>query len=97
MIEESDNYNLRAAMIHVLGDILQSIGVLIAAILIYCFGRVKDENDKVIWTNWQYADPGCTYLFSILVLFTTYGVAKSCIKVLMEGTPDGIILEDFEN
>jgi Co/Zn/Cd efflux system component len=38
MIEESDNYNLRAAMIHVLGDILQSIGVLIAALLIYFFG-----------------------------------------------------------
>jgi zinc transporter 2 len=90
MIEESDNYNLRAAMIHVLGDILQSVGVLIAAILIYCFGRGKDENGNIIWTYWQYADPGCTYLFSILVLFTTFGVAKSCIKVLMEGTPEGI-------
>ena len=27
--------------------------------------------------------------FNILVLFTTYGVAKECIKVLMEATPNG--------
>lgn len=37
----------------------------------------------------MYADPICTYLFSILVLFTTVGVAKECIKVLMEATPTG--------
>ena len=89
MVEESDNYNLRAAMIHVIGDILQSIGVLIAAIMIYSFGRKTNDKGEIIWTDWQYADPCCTYLFSILVLFTTYGVAKSCIKVLMEGTPEG--------
>jgi zinc transporter 2 len=66
------------------------VGVLLAALLIYFLGNKKVDG-KVVWTDWQYADPCCTYLFSILVLFTTFGVAKSCIKVLMEATPEGII------
>jgi len=72
-------------MIHVLGDILQSIGVLIAALLIYFLGR----SDNNTFNPWMYADPICTYVFSILVIFTTVGVAKECIRVLMEGTPTG--------
>lgn len=60
-----------------------------AAILIYFFSK-KDENGDIVFSYWQYADPICTYLFSILVLFTTSGVAKECLKVLMEGTPTGI-------
>ncbi|CAD8190664.1 unnamed protein product [Paramecium pentaurelia] len=96
-INEHDNYNLKAAMIHVIGDILQSIGVLIAALLIYFFGQEKDENHQIIFTYWQYADPLCTYLFSILVLFTTFGVAKECLRVLMEGTPTNLIIEEFRD
>lgn len=76
-------------MIHVIGDILQSIGVLIAALLIYFFGEKKNEKGEIVFSYWQYADPGCTYLFSLLVLFTTFGVAKECLRVLMEGTPTG--------
>ncbi|CAD8113490.1 unnamed protein product [Paramecium sonneborni] len=96
-INEHDNYNLKAAMIHVIGDILQSIGVLIAALLIFFFGQKKDENHQIIFTYWQYADPLCTYLFSILVLFTTFGVAKECLRVLMEGTPTNLIIEEFRD
>ena len=32
-------------------------------------------------------DPICTFLFSVLVVFTTIPVAKDCIIILMEGTP----------
>ena len=82
MIDEKDNYNIRAAMIHVIGDVVQSVGVLLAAILIYFFGGDTKE-----WNPWHLADPICTYLFSIAVMFTTFSVSKECIKVLMEGTP----------
>jgi zinc transporter 2 len=42
-VNEEENYNVRAAMIHVIGDLIQSIGVLIASILIYFF-CVRDED-----------------------------------------------------
>ena len=70
--------NIRAAIIHLLGDIVQSIGVIIAAIIIY------------IWPNATIADPITTFLFSVLVLLTTIPVFKDCINILMENTPDEI-------
>lgn len=62
-------------MIHVLGDLLQSIGVLISAYII----KYKPE--------YKIADPICTFLFSALVLFTTISILKDAILILMEGFP----------
>ena len=76
--EEEENINIRAAVVHVIGDMLQSIGVIIASVLIY------------IWPETKSADPICTYLFSILVIFTTIPVFKDCIRILMESKPKGI-------
>ena len=59
--------NVSAAYLHVLGDMLMSVGVIIAATIIYF-----DEN---LW----WADPICTYLFSIIVVFTTVPIIKNCI------------------
>jgi hypothetical protein len=53
------NLNLRAAFIHVLGDLVQSVGVLIAAIIIK-------------FTGFVLADPICTFLFGILVLVSFF-------------------------
>ena len=58
-----------------------SIGVIIASICIY------------INPEWKIADPLCTYIFSIIVIFTTIPVFKDCIKVMMEGTPENIDVE----
>ncbi len=67
------NINVRAALIHVFGDFIQNVGVLIAAIVIY----FKPE--------WQFIDPICTFIFSIIVLFTTINVMKDILNVIMEG------------
>lgn len=57
---------------------VQSIGVISAAIIIY----VKPE--------YKIADPICTYLFSFLVLMTTVPIFNDCIKMIMEESPDEI-------
>lgn len=72
------NINVRAAYLHVLGDMLMSVGVIIAAILIF------------IWPALWFADPICTYAFSVIVLWTTVPLAKSCLQVMMEGAPESI-------
>jgi zinc transporter 2 len=71
-----ENVNIRAAIIHILGDLIQNVGVIVAALIIYFFKNL------VIF------DPICTYVFSIIVLFTTFRIVKDCIKILMEGSPD---------
>ncbi|XP_072254877.1 proton-coupled zinc antiporter SLC30A2 [Pyxicephalus adspersus] len=75
---ELNNPSVRAAFIHVIGDLLQSLGVLVAAYVIY----FKPEY-KII-------DPICTFLFSILVLGTTLTILRDVLLVLMEGTPKGV-------
>ncbi|KAL3991004.1 cation diffusion facilitator transporter family protein [Acanthocheilonema viteae] len=72
------NINVRAAMIHVIGDLLQSIGVLIAAMLIF-FNK-----------SWSIADPICTLFFSITVLCTTIYIIRDAMFVLLEGSPSSI-------
>ncbi|CAF3645255.1 unnamed protein product [Adineta steineri] len=72
------NINIRAAIIHVIGDFVQSVGVLCAAILI----KFKPE--------YKLADPICTFVFSVLVLITTITIMRDIILVLMEGVPSNI-------
>lgn len=81
----SSNLNVRAAFIHVLGDFCQSVGVLVAALIIY----FKPE--------WKIADPICTFLFSVFVLITTVGIMKDILVVLMEGAPRNIDFEDVRD
>uniref|UniRef100_A0A1B0BDD2 Zinc transporter 2 n=1 Tax=Glossina palpalis gambiensis TaxID=67801 RepID=A0A1B0BDD2_9MUSC len=70
------NINVRAAFIHVLGDMLNSVGVFVAALIIY------------FRPQYVIADPVCTFIFSIIVLFTTFAIMKDALLVLMEGTPN---------
>ena len=52
---------------------LQSLGVFIAALVIY----FKPE--------WNIIDPVCTFVFSVLVLGTTLRILRDTVNVLMEG------------
>ncbi|XP_059056232.1 proton-coupled zinc antiporter SLC30A2-like isoform X1 [Achroia grisella] len=81
----AQNINVRAAFIHVLGDFLQSFGVLVAAIVIY------------YKPDWNLVDPICTFLFSILVLITTFNIIKDTLLVLMEGSPRGVDFQEVAN
>lgn len=77
------NINVDAAYLHVLGDMLMSVGVIIAAVMIYFFPS--------LW----FADPLCTYLFSLIVFFTTIPIIKNIIIVMMEGAPKAINVEQL--
>ncbi|KAF4659476.1 hypothetical protein FOZ61_004699 [Perkinsus olseni] len=85
---DSHNLALDAAVVHVLGDIIQSLGVLLAAVLIYWkpfnVGHVNGVS------KWNYADPACTILFSILVMFTTFKTVKQSVHILMQRVPDSV-------
>jgi zinc transporter 2 len=67
--------NLRAAFIHVIGDAIQNFGVVVAGLIIY------------FWPEYSIADPICTFVFSIIIIFTTIRILRECIAVLMEGSP----------
>ncbi|XP_073339950.1 proton-coupled zinc antiporter SLC30A2-like [Pagrus major] len=72
------NASVRAAFIHVVGDLVQSVGVLLAATIIH------------FWPEYKVADPICTFLFSLLVVGTTLPITKDVFRILMEGTPQDV-------
>ncbi|KAI8600543.1 cation efflux family-domain-containing protein [Dissophora ornata] len=78
------NINVKAATLHVIGDLISSVGVLVASIII------------MIKPTWTIVDPICTVLFSILVMFTTYRLVWDSLGILMEGTPTHIDPEEIE-
>eukprot|EP01025_Chloroclados_australasicus_P032769 TRINITY_DN3327_c0_g1_i10.p2 TRINITY_DN3327_c0_g1~~TRINITY_DN3327_c0_g1_i10.p2 ORF type:complete len:418 (+),score=21.60 TRINITY_DN3327_c0_g1_i10:136-1389(+) len=79
---DHNNINVRAALIHVFGDLIQSIGVFIAGLLIFFFA----ESNKY----WYTADPVCTFLFGVLVVISTLSVMQELVGVLMEAAPDDL-------
>lgn len=85
---------MRAAVAHVIGDILQSIGVCIAGALIWAFSdRWLDANGVSYWYR---IDPICTFLFSILVMWSSFGTTRDAVHVLMGGTPSSIDSAEIE-
>ncbi|CAG5125067.1 unnamed protein product [Candidula unifasciata] len=74
------NINVRAAFIHVIGDTIQSLGVLLSALVI------KFAPSQA----YKLADPICTFVFSLVVLITTMAILRDVITVFMEGVPRGI-------
>jgi len=79
--DTEDNLNMRGAYLHVLSDMLGSVGAIVAALLIMLFG-------------WGWADPLASVIVAILVLRSGFNVTKQSLHVLMEGTPQNIDVND---
>ena len=75
--EEEKNINVRAAALHVLGDLLGSVGAIIAAIVI-------------LTTGWTPIDPILSVLVSVLVLRSAWRLLKESFHELLEGAPQEI-------
>jgi cobalt-zinc-cadmium efflux system protein len=73
--------NLRAALLHVLADLLGSVGVVVAAVV-------------VLTTGWLYADALVGMLIGLLVLASSWRVLRESLGVLLEAAPEGIDAEE---
>jgi len=76
--------NQRGAYLHVLGDLLGSVGALAAGVL-------------VVTTGWILADPLISVLITLLVLGSAWRLIKESTDILMEATPDHIALGDVHD
>lgn len=80
---ERGNLNLQAALRHVLADLLGSVGVIVAAVVI-------------ITTGWVYADPLISVVIGVLVALSSWSVLRESVSILLEATPSGVDAEDVE-
>ena len=73
--------NIRAALLHVLGDLLGSFAALLAGAVIY-------------FTGWFPIDPILSILIGVLIIISSFRLLRESLRVLMEGVPAYI---DFES
>jgi cobalt-zinc-cadmium efflux system protein len=73
----AESVNVEAAFRHVLADLLGSIGVAVAAIVI-------------LTTGWVEADPLVSILIGLLVLASAWAILRDSTAILLEATPRGI-------
>src|SRR4026207_100173 len=69
--------NLRSAFVHLMGDVLSTVGAVIAGVIIY-------------FTNANWLDPLVSVLIGFLILYNAWGILKDAIDILLESTPHDV-------
>jgi cobalt-zinc-cadmium efflux system protein len=72
-----DDLNVRSAFLHVLGDALASVGVIVAGVVI-------------VLTGWTLVDPLVSVLIGIIVLAGSGNILRQALHILVEGVPRGL-------
>jgi len=79
----NENLNVRAAMLHVVGDLVASVGVVVSGLLI-------------VFTGWLYADPLVSVAITALIAWSAIRIVVGTWNVLLEGVPSDIDLKEVD-
>ncbi len=71
----AESINVRGAYLEVLGDLLGSVGVIVAAAIIAL-------------TGWSYADPIVAVLVALMILPRTFALGRSAVRILVQAAPE---------
>ena len=74
--------NLRSTFIHLMGDVLSTIGAVIAGVVIF-------------FTQWNWLDPLVSVLIGALILWNAWGILRQTIHILLESTPENIDMQNM--
>lgn len=75
--EHGYSLNVKSAFLHMLGDTISSVGVIIGAVIIY-------------YANWYIVDPIISIMLCILILIWSYKLIMESVDILLEATPKDI-------
>lgn len=82
--KKENNINIKSAMLHFLGDLLNSVGVVISSIIIY-------------FTNFVYIDIIMSVVISVIIFTGGYKISKEAFFILMEAVPSEVDLNMLRN
>jgi cobalt-zinc-cadmium efflux system protein len=80
--EHGENLNVRAALLHVLGDVGASVGVIVAAVVIIAAG-------------WYPIDPILSLAIAALIAGGAWSILRDTVDILMESTPKGLSVAEM--
>ena len=84
MAGAKESLNVKGAYLEVFADMLGSIGVIVAAIIIFT-------------TGWPYADPIIGAAIGLFILPRTWKLMGQALRILMEVAPPGVDVDEVEN
>ena len=82
--DKDRDLNIRAAFVHMLGDAVSSLGIIVGAIAIH-------------FTGLTFIDPLLSVLIGILIVWTAWDIIQESLNVLLEGLPRGMELGEVTN
>jgi cobalt-zinc-cadmium efflux system protein len=77
----SGSLNVRGAFLHVVGDALSSVGIILGGLVI-------------LFTGWFWIDPLISVGIGVIIVFGAYNLVRESVDILLEATPSHIILEE---
>lgn len=82
LFKEASNLNVRAAMLHVFGDVGASAGVIVAGLII-------------LFTGWTFVDPLISVGIAILIAIGAWRILRETTDILLESVPKGLSMPDL--
>ena len=74
------NLNIRGAFLHIVGDALSSVGVIIGGLII-------------MYTGWYLIDPILSMLISVVIIYGSWALVKESVNILLEAVPGHIDID----
>jgi len=84
LARSGDDVNIRSAVVHMLGDTLSTAAVIVGAVAISLTGRA-------------WIDPVLSIGIGVLILWSSMGIIRETLNILLEGTPRGLKVEDISS
>lgn len=75
-----EDLNLRSAYLHLMGDVLSTLGAVVAGVIIF-------------FTDWNWLDPLVSVFIGILILWNAWGILRETVDILLESTPRDVDMD----
>lgn len=82
-----DDMGMNAMILHVIGDALGNLGVIVSALIIW----------QTTWSGRFYADPAVSLFITLIILKSTLPLTFATAKILLQATPDHIDVTDIKD
>lgn len=76
--------NLRSAYLHLMGDVLSTLGAVLAGVIIF-------------FTDWNWLDPLVSVFIGVLILWNAWGILRETVDILLESTPHDVDMDAMIN
>lgn len=82
--DKEKDLNIKSAYLHLMSDAVVSLGIVIGGIIIY-------------YTQWYWIDSVLSLVIALVILFTTWGLLKSSLRLSLDGVPGDIHIGEIKN